>query len=50
MSISQCINCESVYETNESNSSVPTSCCSKECEDNYKKYIKKLELIDHNTK
>lgn len=45
--ISQCIYCESVYKVNESNSSIPTACCSKNCEDNYKKLfdVDELEFI-----
>jgi hypothetical protein len=39
----QCIYCQSVYEANESDASVPTSLCSSECEEGFKEHQKQLE-------
>jgi hypothetical protein len=45
MEESQCIYCETVYEVKESNSIFPNSCCSKECEDNYRRFLDELEFV-----
>ncbi len=39
-----CIYCQSVYELQETNSSIPTSLCSKECEDGFKEDQKLISL------
>jgi hypothetical protein len=45
MEESQCIYCESVYKVSDSNSTIPTACCSKKCEDAYGKAIENLEFV-----
>lgn len=40
----QCINCETVYLLEGSKSTIPQSCCSVKCEDEYKQFIEDLHF------
>jgi hypothetical protein len=39
----QCIFCQTVYDLEESNSTVPTALCSKECEQGFKEHEKEVD-------
>lgn len=42
----QCINCETVYLLDSSDSTHKESCCSAKCEDGYRQFVQDLHFID----